>query len=507
MAVRGARGAALALGIDRQAGVPMSRQLYQEIRQAILAGRLRPGARLPSTRALAAEAGLARITVVTAFEQLVAEGYLDSRVGSGTRVARALPERPAPRPAPARRAATTPRRTPSRRGGLMLGLALPRRTDALRIAPFRTGLPALEVFPTELWARLVARQWRHAPGALLDYGDPAGHRPLREAIAAHLAEARAVRSEAGQIIVVNGSQQALDLAARVLLDPGDAVWIEDPGYLGARGALGAAGLRLVPVRVDAQGLDVAEGLRREPAARLAYVTPSHQYPTGVTMSLARRLALLGWASERGAWILEDDYDSEYRYRGRPLAALQGLDTGGRVIYVGTFSKVLCPALRLGYLVVPPDLVDAFVAARALADRHAPPVTQAALADFIAEGHFARHLRLTRALYAERQAALVEAARERLAGLLDVTPSEYGMHLVGSLPRGRSDVAAARAAERLGVQATPLSGYAVRTPRPEGLVLGYAGFGVEAIRAAVDRLARALAGSGGATARGRVPRAP
>jgi GntR family transcriptional regulator/MocR family aminotransferase len=305
-----------------------------------------------------------------------------------------------------------------------------------------------------------------------------------------------VRCEASQVIVVTGAQQAVDLAARILLDPGDTAWVEDPGYQGARGALIAAGIRLAPVPVDAEGLDVRRGARSAPGARLVYVTPSHQYPLGVTMSLNRRLALLEWASASGAWILEDDYDSEYRYAGRPLAALQGLDTAGRVIYAGTFSKVLFPALRLGYLVVPPELVDAFIAARALADRHSPSVTQAALADFIDGGHFARHVRRTRALYAERQAALVHAARRTLGGLLEVAPAEAGMHLMGWLRAGVDDRAAARAALTRAVDVPPLSAYRARPTRPSdrgGLMLGYAAYAPREIDEACGRLALALGG--------------
>ncbi len=433
-----------ALGLDRGVGVPLHRQLYEGLREAILSGRLRPGARLPSTRALAADLGASRNTVLAAFGQLLAEGYVEGRVGAGTTVASTLPETLL-RAHPEARAAERPGRRPrlSRRGALLVGTRAALARGAVAARPFRPGLPGLELFPFDLWTRLVARRWRRVPRQLLDYGDPAGYAPLRDAIAAYLREARAVRCEAGQVIVVTGAQQAVDLAARVLLDPGDTAWVEDPGYPGARGALVAAGIRLAPVPVDGEGLDVGRGARQAPHARLVYVTPSHQYPLGVTMSLHRRLALLEWASRSGAWILEDDYDSEYRYGGRPLAALQGLDTAGRVIYVGTFSKVLFPSLRLGYLVVPPELVDAFVAARALADRHSPSVTQAALADFIDGGHFARHVRRTRALYAERQAALVRAVRRALRGLLDVTPAEAGMHLLGWLPAGVDDRAAAR----------------------------------------------------------------
>jgi len=311
---------------------------------------------------------------------------------------------------------------------------------------------------------------------LLGYGEPAGHRPLRQAIAAYLGAARAVRCSWEQIVVVSGSQQALDLAARVLLDPGDEAWVEDPGYAGARAALAGSGARVVPVQVDEEGLDVAAGETAAPGARLACVTPSHQYPSGVTMSLERRLALLEWADRAGAWVVEDDYDSEYRYSGRPLEALQGLDPSGDVVYVGTFSKVLSPGLRLGYLLAPPDLTGAFVAAREFTDRHPPQVEQAVLADFMAEGHFGRHVRRMRSLYAERRAALLESAERELAGLLDVVPAEAGMHLVGLLPEGEDDREASRRAAAAGVEAPPLSAFSQAPSRAGGLVLGYAAFG-------------------------------
>jgi GntR family transcriptional regulator/MocR family aminotransferase len=480
------------LGLDRRAGVPLYRQLYDGLRDAILSGRLRPGARLPSTRVLAGDLATSRNTVLAAFGQLLAEGYLEGRVGAGTTVARTLPEtllRARPEAAGSPRSGVRPRL--SRRGAGIVRMHPPSGRGASVVGPFRPGLPGLEAFPFDVWTRLVARRWRHVPRQLLDYGHPAGHLPLREAVAAYLRESRAVRCEAGQVIIVSGAQQAADLAARVLLDPGEPAWVEDPGYPGARGALAAAGARIVAVPVDEEGLDVHAGAARSPGARLVYVTPSHQYPLGVTMSLNRRLALLEWASRSGAWILEDDYDSEYRYAGRPLAALQGLDPAGRVIYTGTFSKVLFPALRLGYLVVPTGLVDAFVAARALADRHPPSVPQAALADFIEGGHFARHIRRTRALYAERQAALVRAARRALDGVLTVPPAESGMHLVGWLPEGADDRRAAEAAQRHGIEAPPLAAYRVRRQGRAGLVLGYAAFSPRELEDGVERLARSL----------------
>jgi GntR family transcriptional regulator/MocR family aminotransferase len=481
------------ISLEFSSGAPYYRQLYHGVRRAILSGLLPAGTRLPSTRTLAAELGVSRTTALTAFAQLLAEGYLEGKVGSGTFVAGSLPDdllsvraRMERKPGLVRSG-----RGLSGRGTLLA--ATPTTAVRDRGAPraFRPGVPALDEFPEAVWRRISGKVWRRPWGGLLGYGDPAGYWPLREAIAGHLGTARGVRCVPEQVIVVSGSQQALDLAARVLLDPGDAVWVEDPGYMGARGALSGAGARLVPVPVDGEGLEVAKGVAREPGARLACVTPSHQFPLGVTMSLGRRLELLGWASRSGAWVIEDDYDSEYRYTGRPLEALQGLDGEGHVLYVGTFSKVLFPALRLGYLVVPLDLVDAFVSARELTDRHPPTVDQAVLAGFIAEGHFLRHLRRMRALYAERQSSLVEEAARELPGLLDVKPTAAGMHLVGWLPQGGDDREASRRAADLGVEAPPVSLYGSLPGERGGLMLGYAAFGEEKMRGGVRRLAAAL----------------
>ncbi len=472
-----------ALELDASAATPLYRQLYDQMRDAILARRLAAGLRLPPSRALADDLSVSRNTVVNAFEQLTAEGYIAGKVGSGTFVAQTLPDemlhlrRRLPRPV-----RTVPHtRMLSTRGRLITASADGTQTDASEARAFRPSLPALDRFPRDVWARLSARRWRQASSDLLGYGDAAGYTPLREAIANYLASARGVQCAPEQVIVVAGSQQAIDLAARILLDRDDALWIEEPGYLGARAVFVGVGARLVPVPVDAQGLDVRAGMSRAPDARMVYVSPSHQFPLGVSMSLARRLALLDWAARTGAWIIEDDYDSEYRFVGRPLAALQGLDRVGRVIYVGTFSEVLLPSLRLGYMVVPPQLVETFVSARALADRHSPLVEQAVVADFMNEGHFARHIRHMRTLYAERRTLLIEAIERELGDTLEINGDAAGMHLLAWLPHGVNDKLLSKRLRQRGIEAPALSQYALAPLRRHGLVLGYAGFSAKQLR--------------------------
>jgi GntR family transcriptional regulator / MocR family aminotransferase len=480
--------------LDRASPAPYYRQLYEGLREAVLSGRLGPGACLPSTRELASELGLSRATAITAYRQLLAEGYLEGRVGSGTYVASELPD-------DLLRARL--RREQAYDKSVRRVRALSRRGESLRAAPmtslrdggvpraFQPWVPALDEFPWRVWSRLLAQRYRRPRQELLNYGPPAGHWVLRRAIAEHLGTSRAVRCEPEQVIVVSGSQQALDLTARVLLDPVDEAWVEDPGYAGTYGALVAAGASVVPVPVNREGLHVTLARDLCPDARLACVTPSHQYPLGITMSLRHRLALLEWAAREGAWVLENDYDSEYRYAGRPIAALQGLDTEGRVIYAGTFSKVLFPSLRLGYLVVPLDLVDAFVAARAFVDRGSSLMEQALLADFLIDGHFSSHVRRMRALYAGRQEALVEAARRELAGLLEVRPNDSGMHLVGWLPEGVDGDAASRRAAQYGVVVPSIASYSLLPSSPQGLVLGYAAVNEGQIAEGVRRLGHTL----------------
>jgi GntR family transcriptional regulator / MocR family aminotransferase len=487
------RGAApLMLALDL-GGAPLFRQIYDGVRDAILEGRLRPGTRLPATRMLAQDLGVSRSTVVLAFEHLIAEGYVSGHRGTGSFVARNLPEERLPRMVPGwplaekRGIASDGPRPVSRFAELVrrqaLGAPLVRRAPV----PFRIGEPALDAFPRKVWEQLHARRWRRGSGTLLTYGSPVGYRPLREAIASYLGASRGVRASADQVILTRGSQQAIDLAARLLLDPGDAVWLEDPGYLAARALFQCAGARVMPVQVDDEGLDVSRGIARAPGARLAYVAPSHQFPLGVTMSLPRRLALLDWARS-GRWILEDDYDGEFRYGGRALASLQGLDDANRVLYMGTFSKTMFPSLRLGYIVVPPDLVELFTEARTVLDHLAPSITQAVLADFIAEGHFARHLRRMRALYLERQEALAAIAARELAGLLHATPVETGMHLVGWLEdTSLDDAVISQLAFNAGIEVPPLSRYCIEPQLPPALLMGFAATSERAISGALRTL--------------------
>ncbi|MGH7806083.1 MAG: PLP-dependent aminotransferase family protein [Candidatus Binatia bacterium] len=483
-------GFVAAFSLDRRRGAPLQEQLYRALREAILGGRLRPGTRLPPTRALAADLAVGRNTVVAVFEQLVDEGYLDARVGFGTSVAALPPEALLQiRPTASQKRTKGARPTLAGRGRALAEVRRP--VAPMTTRAFQAGLPALDAFPTQTWARMLARRARTPTATSLGYGYAAGFPALREAIAAYAGAARGVRCRPEQVIVTAGAQAGLDFVSRLLLDPGDRAWIEEPGYLGARGALLAANATLVPVSLDADGIDVEAGARRAADARLAYTTPSRQFPTGVTMSLARRLELIEWAARAGAWILEDDYESEYRYGGRPIPSMQGIDASGRVVYVGTFSKTMFPALRVGYLVVPESLVGAFETAIRHTGHGAAVVVQAALADFLTEGHFARHVRRMRALYAKRQARLVEAARRMLGGLAVVHPADAGMHVNAELPRGTDDGAVAAAAAELGVVVRTFSSHCLERPKRGGLLLGYAGVPEPEIEPAVAKLAQAL----------------
>jgi GntR family transcriptional regulator/MocR family aminotransferase len=480
-----------AVVIDRRDARPLYRQICEGYRAAIVEGRLRGGQRVPSTRSLAKALEISRIPVLNAFDQLLAEGYFEARAGSGTFVSSTLPDEA--RSLHPQVASDVKGGRPGRRGVARRPTALLRAAEPWLggFGAFRVSQPALDHFPFTVWTRLLARHSRGVSRRSLFYGSPMGDLRLRQALATYLRTARAVRCEAEQIMVVSGSQQALEITARVLLDPHQPVWVEEPGYAGARDVLAMAGARLVPVPVDDEGLDVAAGLRICRRARAALVTPSHQYPLGATMSAARRFQLLDWARAHGSWIIEDDYDSEYRYESQPIAALQGLDRDARVVYIGTFSKVLFPALRVGYLVIPGDLVDRFSAVREAMDICPPALSAAVLADFIVEGHFARHLRRTSLLYRERRKVLVESLRT-LGPRWRVVGAEAGLHLVALCDR-RADRPISLRAARAGLWAMPLSGCYLGAAAKHGLVLGYGGTAAAEMPRAVERLRRVVAG--------------
>lgn len=472
-----------AIAVDPSSATPLTRQIYEAWRDGILSGRFAGGARVPSTRELARALAVSRSTVTQAYEQLTAEGYLEATQGAGTFVCRELPEALLrARPAAKARAAAPAAIRLSRLGARLVEDFVYPPTPPGFICFSRWG-PDLEQFPFALWRRLLGRHLRQAPRALFDYTrDTQGFEPLRREIAAYATRSRAADCTPEQVIVVNGSQQALDLCARLLLEPGDEVAFENPGYLGTRRVLEACGAKLRPTGVDAEGIRVGD---LGGNARLVYVTPSHQFPTGVSMSLARRLALLEWARQHRAVIIEDDYDSEYRYRGPPLPSLQGLANDVPVIYCGTFSKVMFPGLRIGYVIAPPPLVPVFTRAKWLGDRHTPALEQAALVDFLREGHLERHVRRMRRLYGQRREVLVDALRHHFGEAVEILGDPAGMHV---LVRFADDGIAERA-RRNKVQLVGSGAYYLTRPPRNEFALGFSALGERTIREGVRRLAR------------------
>jgi GntR family transcriptional regulator/MocR family aminotransferase len=468
------------------------RWLYAALRAAILEGRLHPSARLPATRDLATHYHLSRGSIVNAVEQLKSEGYVQARIGSGTYVSNTLPDelfqvaanaKPQPRPLQQQRAQPRIISAYAQRVRLFPTFA-PHPTRA-----FRPNLPALDLFPATLWAQVAARRLRKVSTNFLMGCDPLGYLPLRQAVADYLSTSRGVNSTAEQVAIVSGVQEALDLVARLFVNPGDRVCMENPGYIGATAVFQSLGAKISYVPLDDEGMKLREATLRN--ARLVYVTPGHQFPLGITMSLARRLQLLESARKSGALILEDDYDSEFRYAGRPVPALQGLDRHGLVLFTGSFSKVLFPSLRLGYLVLPTDLLDRVSAALSITRRHAPLMEQAVLSDFITAGHFGRHLRRMRQIYAERLDVLLQSARQNLAGLLEISGIEAGLQTVGWLRRGINPESAAAAAAKRNVEVIPLSFYSHGNAASTGLQLGFAAVDAKEIRRGVQDLAIAL----------------
>ena len=478
----------LQLNLTFCSGLPRHRQLYSALKRAVLDGQFRSGNRLPSTRSLARTLGISRTTVLDAFEQLSAEGYLEGKVGSGTRVACCIPGNPerASQRLSGRLARSAPR--VSQRAHLPIEEDLSFLQTSAR--PLRPGQPESSLFPRTLWSRLAAKHWRRA-NRDPEHIDSLGYRPLRKAIADYLARIRGVRCEPDQVLIVGGAQQALYLCAYTLLDPGESVWMEDPGYPRARRAFLGAGLKVVPVPVDAEGINVAVGRKSHPSPRLVFVTPSFQCPLGSMMSLARRFELLQMAKEQASWILEDDYFHEYRFGTAPVACLQSIDETGRVIYIGNFSKSVAPSLRIGYLVLPPGLVESFQRARSTISRQPPGVEQAILAEFITEGHLEWFIKMSLRVYSDRRDVLAETIRKYGEQNLEISPSGVGMYLVAWLKQRIDDRDAALAAAAHGVDAIPLSAFCSRPLRRKGLVLGYSGYEPERIQLAARRVCEVL----------------
>jgi GntR family transcriptional regulator / MocR family aminotransferase len=465
----------------------MTDWLYAELRSAVLEGRLSPGARLPASRDFARQHCLSRGTVVSVFERLQTDGYLCCRVGSGTWVNGRVPaghharqhfSRP---PAYVRRVISAYARPKP-----FIGMAA---TKSGR--PFQMRDPDLTEFPAKLWGRIAARRARTFRSWLETEDDGRGYLPLREAIAAYLGLSRGVRCTPNQVIVVSGVQQALDLLARLLLKPEVPVWMEDPGYFGASIAFGNVGAKIIPVPVDEQGLSVSAGMRMCAHAKGMYLTPAHQFPLGMTMSLERRMAVLKWASRAGAFVIEDDYDSEYRFEGKPVPALQSLDRSSNVILIGSFSKLLFPSLRLGYVVLPPSLVDFFLAFRYRTDFRALNLDQAVLCDFIVGGHLGRHLRRMRELYATRLSALIDGGRQYLKGLLEISSVKAGLYTAAFLKNGMTSRQAETVAAAHGIEAIALDRFTLKRPDPKGVLLGFAAFDEATIRKGLIELAAAL----------------
>jgi GntR family transcriptional regulator / MocR family aminotransferase len=491
MVKRSAGELLFSISVDRSSAKLITGQVYGAIKQLIVDGALAAGKRLPSSRTIARELDISRTTAIAVFERLMSEGLIVSRTGSGSYVSdvaenqrpRAALVVPGERPAQTKLADIIAEASPR----FFQRLAHPQKPRA-----FVTGLPAFDAFPLAVWARLSAKHWRQSRDLIMGYSDPNGLIELRHAISEHLRANRGISCDAEQIFVVNGAQQAFDVIGRVLVNPGDPVWFENPGAIGARNSFIACGAAMVPVPVDAEGISVEAGLRLAPDFRLAFVTPSHQHPTGAEMSLTRRAELLAAANARDAWIVEDDYDGEFRYDGRPLPTLKSADKSERVIYVGTFSKTMFPSLRLGFYLAPQPLVPVFQRISGAFLQGVPLSIQAVLAEFIGEGHFATHLRRMRDIYRERHEVFHEAARQHLGGLLEAQRSAAGFHVTARFLRPELDEEDVQArADAAGIVVSPIGRFCIEPVAAKGLVLGVSAIEPRAIRKGVEVLARVL----------------
>jgi GntR family transcriptional regulator / MocR family aminotransferase len=480
--------------LDRSLSLPLYLQLYEKIKNAILGGLLKEGERMPATRTLANELAISRNCVLLAFEQLILEGYLSGKTGAGTFVSHHLPVLPARK----RSAPPEVKQSPAHAKEIepvdypLSEEILVRDSQLEPLKPFQLSVPAFEHFPFTAWAKIAAGIYRNIHALHLGYADAQGYLPLRQALADYLRLNRSINCTPEQVVIVNGSRQGLHLAVQLLLKKGDHCWMEDPGYHGARVAITKYGGRLCPVPVTAQGMDIDYAIRHFPMAKLAYVTPSHQYPLGGTMPLSQRLKLLQWAANNKMWVIEDDYDSEFRYNGRPIPALQGLDTNGNVIYIGTFSKVLFPALRIGYVVLPSaQIARQFKFAKSITDRQSPVIDQAILTEFITSRHFARHMRRMRVLYKRKQDELVALLNKHLGYELDVVAGDAGMHVTGWLKHHTNAAAIAKQALEKGIIVHALEEFAIKFNPGPGLLMGFTGFEKMAVEKAVNGLRNLL----------------
>jgi GntR family transcriptional regulator/MocR family aminotransferase len=469
----------------RPEGMASFHWVRNSLRLEILSGRVKPGARVPPSRDFARQYRLSRGTILAALDELRAEGYLEARKGSGTYVSKTLPEHLLQFDEAAEEEASTG----GEKGRVLSQFGKRVEPFTLHVKPesraFKTGLPALDLFPTIVWAQVSARRLRSASTRALLGCEAQGYRPLREAVAQYVHTSRGVSCTAEQIVIVSGIQEGLDMTARLLVNAGEKVLMEDPGYQGSYAILQASGAQIVSVRLDAEGAAPKESDLRH--CKLFYVTPGHQYPMGMTMSLQRRLQLLAWAKQYDTTIFEDDYDSEFRFAGRPLPAMQGLDRAGKVIFCGSFNKVMFPSLRMGYLVLPKDLVEVFARTKAMTTRHHSLLDQAVLADFIEQGHLGRHLRRMRKTYEERLGILLECSREYLSEFMEVAPIEAGLQTIGVFRRNVSAELVAERADKEGVDVVPLSRFCHAAKVPEGLQIGFAGVQEKEIKVGVMKL--------------------
>ncbi len=481
----------LSLKIDLASGVPLYKQIYEAFRLSILEGVFAPGQKLPGTRSIADELKISRNTVALAFEQLVIEGYISGKVGSGTYV-NEIPDNILNAKSNVKRNKSGRKLKTDMVSRLGSRELVRRNISYEQIVPFQNGVPSLDEFPVKTWLKINNQTARTLSYLHLGYGDASGYKPLREEIASYLRTYRAVNCSAEQIIIVNGSQQGLDLITRILIKPGDPVWLEDPGYFGARASMLFAGAEIFPSPLDSEGLDVEYSSKKYPPPKLIYTTPSHQFPLGLTMSVSRRIQLLQYASKNNCWIIEDDYDSEFRYSGSPLPSLQGMDKNNCVLYLGTFSKVLFPALRLGYLVLPdPQMLEVFASAKSLTDRQSPMFEQMITARFLKEGHFTRHIRKMRTLYKERQEFLISELNKELAGMAVVHNSDAGMHIIVWLNDNFDSTLISIKAREYNLLAYPISEYVLKFKQKPALLLGYTAFDKKTLKDGVQKLKKIL----------------